>query len=124
VDVSEPAGQTAQPSDPKRQRRTIAGRTVFLSDEGFLWNFQDWSEELAETLARESGLESLGATQWKVIRFMREFYANNGRAPLNRQLREGTGLSLLELEGLFPRGIKYGARRIAGLPGGSSMGCN
>ena len=51
-----------------------------------------------------------------MIRFLREYYACNGRAPLNRQLRKGAGMSLLELEELFPEGIKMGARRLAGLP--------
>ena len=50
------------------------------------------------------------------IRFLREYYACNGRAPLNNQLRKGTGMSLLELDDLFPEGIKMGARRLAGLP--------
>ena len=52
----------------------------------------------------------------RCVRFLREYYAGNGRAPLNRQLRTGTGMSLLELDDLFPEGIKMGARRLAGLP--------
>jgi dissimilatory sulfite reductase related protein len=106
----EPAGDVA------RHYRSIAGRTILFDNEGFFWDTADWSEEAAEALARESGLDDLGETHWRVIRFLREFYANNGRAPLNRQLKAGTELSLLELEALFPGGIKYGARRIAGLP--------
>jgi tRNA 2-thiouridine synthesizing protein E len=51
-----------------------------------------------------------------VVRFLRDFYAYNGRAPLNNELRKGTGMSLLELDGLFPEGLKQGARRLAGLP--------
>ena len=35
---------------------------------------------------------------------------------MNRQLRDGTGLSLVDLERLFPDGIRNGARRLAGLP--------
>ena len=50
------------------------------------------------------------------MRFFREYYAYHGRSPLNRHLREGTGLSLGELERLFPGGIRLGARRLAGLP--------
>jgi sulfur relay (sulfurtransferase) DsrC/TusE family protein len=51
-----------------------------------------------------------------VICFLRDFYDNNGRAPLNRELTKGSSLSLLQIERLFPDGIKRGARRIAGLP--------
>jgi dissimilatory sulfite reductase related protein len=41
---------------------------------------------------------------------------HHGRSPMNRDLRAGTGLSLVELERLFPDGIRMGARRLAGLP--------
>jgi TusE/DsrC/DsvC family sulfur relay protein len=99
-----------------RSLRAIAGREVYVDDEGFFWESTDWSPEAAEELARESGIERLDATQWRVITFLREYYAYNGRAPMNRQLREGTGLSLVDLERLFPDGIRNGARRLAGLP--------
>lgn len=71
---------------------------------------------MAEALARESGLSSLDEVQWRVVRFLRDFYHENGRSPLNRQLGKGTDMTLLELENLFPGGIKHGARRVAGLP--------
>ena len=99
-----------------RSLRAIAGREVYFDDEGFFWEASDWSPDAAEELARESGIEHLGETQWRVITFFRDYYAYNGRAPMNRQLREGTGLSLLDLERLFPGGIRNGARRLAGLP--------
>ena len=35
---------------------------------------------------------------------------------MNRELKAGTELSLVELERLFPDGIRMGARRLAGLP--------
>jgi sulfur relay (sulfurtransferase) DsrC/TusE family protein len=35
---------------------------------------------------------------------------------LNHKIRLGTGLSLLEIESLFPGGIAHGARRLAGMP--------
>ena len=61
--------------------------------EGFLWDASDWNEDVAGALARESGIASLGEEHWKVIKFFREFYRNNGRAPLNRQLAKGTAMS-------------------------------
>jgi tRNA 2-thiouridine synthesizing protein E len=67
-------------------------------------------------LAAECGIEKLNDPQWRVIRFLREYFSYHGRAPLNRDLKAGLGISLMELESLFPGGIRYGARRIAGLP--------
>lgn len=106
------------PADQGRDRhlRCIAGRQLYMDWEDFLWDPDDWSEAVALALARESGMETLDSTQWHVIRFLRAFYDHHGRAPMNKEIKQGTGLSLLELEGLFPQGIKAGAKRLAGLP--------
>jgi TusE/DsrC/DsvC family sulfur relay protein len=105
-----------------RQLRTVAGRTIPFDLEGFFWEAGDWCEEAAEALAMECGLPVLSEVHWRVILFLRAFFSNNGRAPLNRQLKEGTLLSMRELEDLFPGGIKYGARRLAGLPNPKTCG--
>jgi dissimilatory sulfite reductase related protein len=99
-----------------RELRPVAGRQVYFDAEGFYWDADDWSEEAAEELARGSGIARLDDAQWRVLRFLRTYYLVNGRAPMNRELKAGTGLSLLELERLFPEGIRMGARRLAGLP--------
>jgi TusE/DsrC/DsvC family sulfur relay protein len=99
----------------------VGDRKALFDREGFLYDFDDWSEELFRFLAKEVGLLQINDPHWQVIRFMREFYAINGQGPLNRQLREGTGMSLLELEKLFPGGIRHGAWRLAGLP--NPKGC-
>ncbi len=114
--MAEPAEPGLPVADLSHQPRSVAGRVIVFDQEGFFWDPGAWSEEAAEVLAAESGLERLTDVHWRVIRFLRGFYFDNGRAPLNRQLIAGTGLSLRELEGLFPGGIKYGARRVAGLP--------
>ena len=67
-------------------------------------------------LAAEAGLDRLDERHWLVIRYLREYYGANGRAPLNSALRKGTGMALLDLEALFPGGIRDGARRLSGLP--------
>lgn len=96
--------------------RTIAGREILFDAEGFLWHTEDWSEEVARELGTEAGMAEISQVQWDVIWFLRDFYLENGRSPLNRGLSLGIGMSLLDLERLFPGGIKYGARRLAGLP--------
>ncbi|MFH1135143.1 MAG: TusE/DsrC/DsvC family sulfur relay protein [Pseudomonadota bacterium] len=101
---------------PGPRVRRIDGREVVFDGEDFLADPDAWSESLALALAREAGLPGLDDVQWRVVKFLREYYYTHGRAPLNRQLREGAGLSLLELESLFPGGIQRGARRLAGLP--------
>ena len=100
----------------RRVRRQLNGRSIVFDGEGFFMHAEDWSRSAARILAREAGLSVLTDRHWKVIGFLREYYFENGRLPLNIQLKQGTGLNLLELEALFPGGIKLGARRIAGLP--------
>ncbi len=103
-------------SDVHQKFRTIAGRRILFDKEGFLWHPEDWSEEVAEVLASEQGIERLSEPQWRVILFMRDYFSFHGRAPLNRDLKAGVGMTLMELESLFPGGIRHGGRLIAGLP--------
>jgi dissimilatory sulfite reductase related protein len=105
-----------QDKGPGRCVRVIAGREVAFDDEGFFDDFEEWSEEIFEALAHESGMSLITDQHRQVIRFLRDFYAYNGRAPLNNELRKGTGMTLLELDNLFPEGLKKGARRLSGLP--------
>jgi tRNA 2-thiouridine synthesizing protein E len=94
----------------------IAGREVAFDDEGFFDDFEEWSEEIFQALAHEIGMSLITDRHWQMVRFLREFYAYNGRAPLNNELRKGTGMTLLELDNIFPGGLKKGARRLSGLP--------
>jgi TusE/DsrC/DsvC family sulfur relay protein len=96
--------------------RVILGVEVLFDEEGFFINPEEWSEPIAEIMASEMGIAKLGDRQWETIRFLRGFYLENGRAPLNREFGRLTGFSLLETERLFPGGIRGGARRLAGLP--------
>jgi sulfur relay (sulfurtransferase) DsrC/TusE family protein len=55
-----------QRGDPNREFRTVAGRRILFDKEGFLWNIEDWSEEVAKALAGESGLNEMTETHWRV----------------------------------------------------------
>ena len=113
----ETSGQTGIEKDPYRQEeRILAGRRILFDAEGFFWDPRQWNEEVAEILGQEAGLSEFNETQWRIIRFFRRYYFENGRSPLNRQIKQETGINLIDLEALFPGGIKYGARRLAGLP--------
>ena len=118
AESSRPAGTDAL----QVQVRSLAGREIVFDSEGFLADALQWTEEVARVMAQESGLAVLADTHWQVIRFLREYYLQNGRAPLNRQLKAGLGMSLMEIESLFPGGLKLGARRLAGLPNPKTCG--
>jgi dissimilatory sulfite reductase related protein len=114
--MPEEPSRAAQFPELGRECRLLAGREIFFDQEGFFWEAKDWTEDVARVLITESGLAHLTDTHWRVLRFFREYYFYHGRAPMNRHLKEGTGLSLQLLESLFPGGIRLGARRLAGLP--------
>lgn len=98
-----------------------AAGPVALDREGFVRNPSRWSEAVAEDMAREAGIATLSQEQWRVVRFIRRYYREQGKAPLNRAIRNGTGLPLARIEAMFPGGISKGARRLAGLP--NPKGC-
>lgn len=111
-----PTSATSNMTDHNPVVRIFGQREIVFDTEGFFNDFTDWAEEICAALAAETGLAQLTERHRQVIRFLRQFYAAHGRAPLNSQLRKGTEMSLLELEALFPGGIRNGARRLAGLP--------
>ncbi|MFH0728268.1 MAG: TusE/DsrC/DsvC family sulfur relay protein [Pseudomonadota bacterium] len=112
--MGESSGEGASSAGPRF--REILERRILFDDEGFFTDFEDWSEAVFAVLAAESGISPLTDSHRRVVRFFRDYYACNGRAPMNREVREGIAMSILELERLFPEGIKKGARRLAGLP--------
>lgn len=114
--MGEPNQSAGEATGRERHLRTVAGKEIAFDGEGFFWDFDDWDEKAARELAAEGGLTELKEVHWRVLRFFRDYYAYHGRAPMNRDMRKGTGISLLELKELFPGGLKDGARRLAGLP--------
>ena len=111
-----PAASLLDSGEIQQKKRSIAGKEFVLGKEDFLWRPEDWTEELAEALAAERGIGKLSEDQWRLLRFLREYYFYNGRAPLNKDLKAGMGMSIMELESLFPDGVRRGARRVAGPP--------
>jgi dissimilatory sulfite reductase related protein len=112
----DPTTHQLDAGDVEQRLTNLGGREVSVDSEGFLWHAEDWTEKAAVALAAECGIDLLSDSQWRVVRFLREYFLYNGRAPLNRDIKSGVGMSLMELECLFPGGIRQGARRIAGLP--------
>lgn len=100
----------------------LDGRQIALDQEGFLLDLDDWSEAVAEELAREEGLV-LAAEHMQVIRLLRQFYATYQLSPAMRPLvkyvgqqlgaDKGTSLYLLKL---FPGSPAKLASKLAGLP--------
>jgi tRNA 2-thiouridine synthesizing protein E len=87
-----------------------------VDQEGFLVDANQWSDAVAERIARENGVPELGDRHWLVIRFMRERYLATGTAPSIRALGKESGVPVKELYELFPKGPAKLAAKIGGIP--------
>ncbi len=91
-------------------------RELTVDKDGFVQDFDAWSEDLAQFLADAAGMGALTPNHWKVLYYLREYYRANELAPPIRVLCRETGLKLQAIYQLFPAGPARGACKIAGLP--------
>jgi tRNA 2-thiouridine synthesizing protein E len=94
---------------------TLAGREVHVDGEGFMTEYDEWTEELASTLAANIGIE-LSDAHWDVIRFLRDDYRSQGETPTLRRVTMVGGIPTKDLFGLFPKKPAKKMSYIAGLP--------
>ena len=94
---------------------------IAFNDEGFMTDPNQWTKEIAETIAKNEGIEALSENHWKIIDFCRETGMTSGKSPTLRQITTGTGISTKELFGLFPKGPAKKVAKISGL--GKPEGC-
>lgn len=94
---------------------TYANHALELTDDGFLVNADEWTPDVAQGLAAESGIV-LTDRHWKVLTFCREDAAREGTPPGLRRISKLSGVDMKELYELFPKGPGKLAARIAGLP--------
>jgi tRNA 2-thiouridine synthesizing protein E len=98
-------------------QRQYNGWTVDVTEQGYLTDATQWKPEIAELIARESGIGDLTERHWAVISFCREDASNNGgNAPGLRRISKRSGVKMKELYQLFPKGPGKLAAKISGLP--------
>lgn len=123
----------AEKPQPAKERKyfidsfSFEGKQIQVHEKGNLVNMDDWSEALAEFLARKEGLE-LTPEHWEVIHHMRKFYFQYGITPMVRLLMKNLRDEINEAKAssdylykLFPGGPSRQGSRIAGLP--EPQGC-
>ncbi len=94
----------------------VNGQTVELDEDGFLVTLDQWNEDVARYLAKEEGVEELNEDHWKLINYLKGYFAEYGIAPMVRKMTKESGYSLKEIYDLFPSGPAKGACKVAGLP--------
>lgn len=92
-----------------------------LGDEGYLNDPAEWNEDVARRLAEDEEIE-LSDEHWKVLRFMRDYYAEHGIAADARFVIKFLANDLgygnearARLFQLFPYGYVKQACKIAGM---------
>jgi tRNA 2-thiouridine synthesizing protein E len=100
---------------------TTVLENISLNDEGFMTDPNEWTQEIAEAIARQEGIEELNGDHWKIIDFCRETGLESGSAPTLRQITTGTNVTTKELFKLFPKGPAKKVAKISGL--GKPEGC-
>ncbi len=85
-------------------------------DNGFIQDFDAWSQDLAQYLADSAGMGTLTPDHWRVLYFLRDYYREHELAPPIRVLCRETQLTLKTIYRLFPAGPARGACKLAGLP--------
>ncbi|MBM3325374.1 MAG: TusE/DsrC/DsvC family sulfur relay protein [Calditrichaeota bacterium] len=89
--------------------------SIDVDEDGFIEDPALWNEQVALALASTEGVDALTEDHWKLINYLREYYAKFGIAPMIRKLCKETGYSLKEIYDLFPSGPAKGACKVAGL---------
>jgi TusE/DsrC/DsvC family sulfur relay protein len=94
----------------------FGGKDLEVDEDGFITDPNLWDEDVAKGFAKEEGITELNESHWKVIKYLREYYAQFGIAPMIRKLCKDTGFQLKQIYELFPSGPAKGACKLAGLP--------
>ena len=99
---------------------TIGDRQIHVDGEGFLTDYAEWDDDLAQSLAKQVDIELTDA-HWKAIRFLREDFKAQGQTPTLRRVSVVGGVPTKDLFTLFPKKPAKKMAYIAGLP--KPQGC-
>jgi len=94
----------------------LGGKQIEVDEDGFIQSPDDWSKEVAIDLAKTEGVAEMGEDHWKLVDYIRDYYAKFGIAPMVRKLCKETGFKLKYIYDMFPSGPAKGACKVAGLP--------
>lgn len=101
----------------------VNGKSIALSEAGWLENLDEWSDELAVEIAKNEQIPELTEEHWDIIRAAREYFADNGTVAEPRMfskiMKQKYGedrSSQKYIYSLFPTGLIKCANKIAGLP--------
>ncbi len=94
--------------------KTIAGITLAVNDEGYLEDAGQWTQEVAEEIAKELNID-LTEKHYEVIGFLRDRYQEGTPLTIRKVGKSGI-VDIKEFYKLFPGGPLKFSSKIAGIP--------
>jgi TusE/DsrC/DsvC family sulfur relay protein len=94
---------------------TIAGQEVQVDDEGYLTEYDEWTEDIGKELASNIGLE-LNDERLAVVKFLREDYKEKGQTATTRRVDKVGGFPTKLQFQLFPKKPGKKMSYVAGVP--------
>ena len=94
---------------------TIAGKEVHVNEEGFLTEYDEWSEEIGAELAKNIEVE-MTDEHWSLIKWLREDYKEKGETATTRRVQTEGGVPTKKQFELFPKKPAKKMSYVAGLP--------
>ena len=106
----------------------VEGKTVETNENGYLVNLEDWSEVVAEAIAKADTVE-LTEKHWDIVNYLREqHFDNGGNEPNERTIikdmgkKWGSKPTSKDMYTLFPGTPSKQGRKTAGLPQSTRKG--
>jgi tRNA 2-thiouridine synthesizing protein E len=94
--------------------KLIAGKTISVTEEGFLTEYSQWDKSIADAIAAENDV-TLTPRHWEVIEYIQNEYKND--VPLSiRKIGKSGVVDIKEFYQLFPVAPLKTATKIAGIP--------
>ena len=101
----------------------VNGKTIELSEAGWLLNLDEWSEDLAKQIAINENIGDLTEEHWNIINLAREYFQENGTVceprKFSKLMKDKYGKDHSDqkyIYSLFPTGLIKCANKVAGLP--------
>jgi len=106
----------------------VDGKTIEVTENGYLVNQEDWSEAVGQVIADADKLE-MTEKHWDIVNYLRDAHFNDGGAEPNERtiMKEmskkwGSKASSKDMYNMFPEMPSKQGRKIAGLPQSTRKG--
>ncbi len=94
--------------------KIFADTKLDVTEEGYLTDFTQWTNEIGFELAKEQGI-TMTEKHWEVIEFLQDKYKNEEALSI-RGIKKSGIINIKELYALFPGGPLKKSTLIAGIP--------